>query len=315
MGTCRQNNEDNFSVKGKSIPFNDISSRHLTSSAPESYGVVGVFDGMGGEQYGEIASSIAAQLLPAYTTTILNDQNTGVTQFLKHANKLIEIQIEERRAKMGTTAVIASYTEKGVTFYNLGDSRAYLLSGNRLLQCSYDDTVAQQMVSIGLITPQEALADKRKHQLTQHLGIASEEMTLSAHCSGEISVYEGDCFLLCSDGVTDALSDTNIAFILSQKKSSAEIAEDIVMNAMINQSKDNVTAIVVKVQGGESKPNLGGDKHKNNSRPVPVRVEQRFPAQNPVIKKETGKIAALWILCDILALALGAACAILKNVL
>ncbi len=297
-GTVRQNNEDNFFIQGQAPMPTAASDHYSTFSANLSEGVAAVFDGMGGEAYGASASSLLARLLASNPQAVLRAGDRAVPQYVERANTLVCEMQKEKKARIGSTMTIASVTSDSVTVYNLGDSPAYLFSGSSLKKLSRDHTVAQQLVNLGILSPEQAASDNRRHQLTQHIGVDPSEMALSAHNSGAFPFGPGDCLLLCSDGVTEGLSESDIAKILSAGTTAERLASTIVDCAIRGGSRDNVTAVVVKAAGApydhayEAEPTID-----NGINPVFASSEKK--------KLSNVKTAILWTLCILLSFGIG----------
>ncbi len=245
-GSVRQNNEDNFFIQGQAPMPPTASAHYTTFTGNLTEGVAAVFDGMGGESYGAEASYLAARVLASNPQAVLTAGDIAIPQYIKKANELVCDMQNQKKARIGSTMTIASVKPDSVTVYNLGDSPAYLFSGGRLHKLSRDDTVTQQLVNMGLLTPEQALTDNRRHQLTQHIGVDQSELTLQEHRSGAVPFGAGDCLLLCSDGLVEGLSEQEISAILASGGSAERIAATLVEQAIIGGSRDNVTAVVVK---------------------------------------------------------------------
>ena len=240
IGKIRRNNEDNFFFDGQIL--NSVSGglkeplrmeRRLGKEV-----CLAVFDGMGGESYGELASYAAADLLRS-TPPTFQDRHIPKEQYLdrllRDMNAAVVAKARELgAARMGSTVVLVSFRKKQVYVCNLGDSRAYRLRDGELLQLTADH-----------VMPSEGPV-KRKMPLTQHLGIDPEELQIEPFIA-EGEIRRGDRYLLCSDGLTDMLSDEEIAEVLGR----AERAEDAVRIlqdlALYRGGKDNVTILVCRI--------------------------------------------------------------------
>lgn len=298
-GAVRQNNEDNFFIQGQAPMPTSVSDHYSSFSANLTEGVAAVFDGMGGEAYGAQASSLLARLLASNPAAVIKAADRAMPQYVAQANKLICEMQEEKKARIGSTMTIASVSGDSVTVYNLGDSPAFLFSKGRLTKLTRDHTVTQQLVSMGVLTPEQAATDKRRHQLTQHIGVDTSEMTLSAHCSGAFPLNAGDRLLLCSDGVVEGLSENEIVSILSGGASAERLASTVVERAIRGGSHDNVTAVVVTAAADPSA------EYSYESEPTintPMRAQQ---SEAPARRFSPAKTAILWSLCVLLAFGVG----------
>ncbi|MBR3995882.1 MAG: serine/threonine-protein phosphatase [Clostridia bacterium] len=251
-GKVRTNNEDNFFLEGYYLTESNRN-KPCTYSKTFSNGshVFAVFDGMGGEECGEEASLIASQVLAAHSDKAFFDEPTAdkfCENIIKEANKLVCKRIRETGLKrMGTTCVIACIYGNKAKIYNIGDSRAYLLRNGELCQISIDDTVVMFMVENGEITLEEAATHKDRHKITQHLGIFEEEFSIETHASEEIVLDTNDKLLLCSDGLTEMVSNERIGCVLGSNDSEKS-AKALVKEALNNGGVDNTTTLVIGVE-------------------------------------------------------------------
>ena len=248
-GKIRPNNEDNFFLDGCYLSESDRN-KHRMYSKEFSNGsrVFAVFDGMGGEECGEEASMIASRVLAGHSSDAFCDSASAdafCMSVIAKANVLICNKIKKSGLKrMGTTCVIACVYGNKAKIYNIGDSRAYLIKNGILKQVSVDDTVVMSMVQKGTITLEQAATHEDRHRITQHLGIAEEEFLIEPHISEEIILCEDDKILLCSDGLTDMVSDEALHNILNSYRS-VKCAKMLISEALKNGGADNVTALVI----------------------------------------------------------------------
>ena len=248
VGKVRDNNEDDFYANGKyKENITDLYERYSDASDDERR-LYAVCDGMGGEALGEVASLIAVKTLAEYQAA---DMKTQVMDYITKANKAICDEAEKNDGvRIGTTLALLYINAGRAVAYNIGDSRIYHFRKGRLEQLSEDHTKAQLLVKMGIIKKEAAGNHWEKHKLTQHLGINPEDLLIEPYVSREIGVKKNDIFLLCSDGLTDMVSDEDIAKILDMKETSAaDLADKLVKTALANGGRDNVTVVVVKVEG------------------------------------------------------------------
>ncbi|MBR2476703.1 MAG: serine/threonine-protein phosphatase [Clostridia bacterium] len=250
-GLIRDNNEDNFYFNGAWLTAETRdNSDTFSSSASGGIQIYGVFDGMGGEELGEEASLITAQVMHKTHERLKSagcDVKEAILSAVEDANVGICRKIKENGGKrIGATFSAIVIENNKATVFNIGDSRVYLHRAGVLEQISVDDTGAQRLVSIGVLTDEEAKTHKDRNKLTQHLGIFKEEMIIEPHISNPIDIHKNDKFLLCSDGLTDMVTDEEICRILSQDKPCEQLSAELVKTALENGGKDNVTAIVAK---------------------------------------------------------------------
>jgi serine/threonine protein phosphatase PrpC len=246
VGMVRGNNEDNYFINGRCKSSNIITAEGYADKKARDAYLYAVLDGMGGESFGEIASMIAAQTLKEYMST---DFRQTAADYVQRANNLICDEVMKNDgARSGTTLALLYIRDKKAIAYNLGDSRVYFLRKGNLVQLSEDHTEAQRLIKMGMLDEEGAKHHKSKNKLTQHFGLFPNEMRIEPFVSKEIKVKKNDIFLVCSDGLTDMVSDENIREIMERKDmDTSGIAKELSTAAKVNGGKDNITVIVVKV--------------------------------------------------------------------
>ena len=250
IGKRRENNEDNFY-------FNGVFLTAETREQPGEFEAVcgdgrqvyAVCDGMGGEQLGELASLITVETLHKYSGLLKNapaaNMGAELEKCIREANSLIcEAQKNRGANRIGTTLAMIAVENKYAYLYNIGDSRIYLLRGGRFEQLSEDHTAAARSVKLGIITPDQAKTHPQRNSLTQYVGIDEAEMVIEPHKS-KLKMKDNDIFLLCSDGLTDMVDETEISRILSENNQPAEAARQLVGAALSREGKDNITVIIL----------------------------------------------------------------------
>ena len=240
-GHLRKNNEDNFFFDGRCLEESNRGLRHPVVLEKELSRelCIAVFDGMGGENYGETASFIAANAMKKSMQRV-QEYVIPERRFLNDMCQELNCAVVEKAKamhteRMGSTLVSLYFTHDCVYVCNLGDSRAYRLRDGEFLQLSVDHV--------------EKLdgADKRKMPLTQHLGIDPEQLIIEPYIAKGF-LRAGDKYLLCSDGLTDMLSNLEIDEILNRPLSTEECVQQLVKAALEKGGRDNVTVIVCRVQ-------------------------------------------------------------------
>lgn len=229
-GNLRSNNQDNFCCLNEFLESDNLGSGRIISGIVknDSFPVFAVFDGMGGEECGEMAAHIAAAKLSEYQFT--DGSLDELAQFCKGANDEICAYTDEHLlSSMGTTAAILLFAPDNIHLCNIGDSKIFRFSDGVLEQISYDH------VSVA--------AFGSKPPLTQNLGIKEEELIISPYLAlGEY--HSKDAYLICSDGLTDMVTNDEISHILSNTdKDSA--AASLMQKALDNGGKDNITLILL----------------------------------------------------------------------
>ncbi len=206
-----------------------------------------VADGMGGQEHGEQASGLAAEIIPRAFHNYLaahGDAGHAVRQALAEANRAIINAGQQQAAgrRMGTTAVLAVRQAGKVYVAGLGDSRAYLVRGRRVEQLTADHTFADVLVRSGTLTPEQARQSPWRNVLTKFLGCA--EMTEGAEVR-PFTPRAGDRLVLGSDGLTNFLDDEDLTSGPDLHPDPQEWASALVHLALERRSRDNVTCVVV----------------------------------------------------------------------
>jgi len=207
-----------------------------------------VADGVGGHQAGEVASQTSVETLQR---VFAEGEHTigGLVAAAEEANQAVWQLAQASREKrgMGTTltalALVQDDGEEQLGLINVGDSRAYVLQQGELVQLTEDHSLVEELVRDGKLSPAEAQVHPQRSIITRALGM---EPHLQVD-SWPLTPYRGDRFLLCSDGLTNELSDERIASTLRQLSDPQEAAHDLVRQARAAGGGDNITVVVVDV--------------------------------------------------------------------
>ena len=243
IGKRRNRNEDNFLFNGIYMPVDhenlaNIPQVQLSLDKDCSFAV---FDGIGGGDHGEIASFAAAETAKNYLDCF---ENTGSDPeaLLKRLcdemnNAVFRKEVERESYTMGTTVAGLYFRGSNVWTWNLGDSRCFLLREGILSQISVDHTDEAYMRENGITG--------RKPYLTQYLGVNPEEMRIAPSVQS-LKVKKNDCFLICSDGVTDMVAREDLVRMMSEETGPNESVQMIIDAALDAGGRDNITAIVIR---------------------------------------------------------------------
>ena len=254
-GRVRKENEDNYSLNGKLTSDGSLKKGSAFVQKMAEPFHLAVCDGMGGESYGEIASGIAVETMSKRASDIYNsgeDFTFAISNAIDDANNQICAQINERGERMGTT-LAAVYAAKGRAIcVSIGDTRIYRFSNGLLEQMSFDHTHGQQIVDARQAEQDgiNAIPDAKK--LTQHLGTFPEESMLKPNISVIDDIENGDVILLCSDGLTDMLSDNEISAIISSGDNAQDVTGKLIRKALEKGGKDNITVITAFMEAEDS---------------------------------------------------------------
>ncbi len=251
VGSVRSNNEDNY-ILGQSINRNSEDHHEATLSRTETradWQLAGVFDGMGGGEMGELASRDTAEIFLAASQRISGAQSrTEVdlairSAFLESNNRIVALQKEYQI--FGTTGTVLGSNGLEFKLYHLGDSRAYLVRGDELLQLTKDQTLSQMKLEVGMYREDDPAAEADKHKLTEYIGRDWTKENLRPVESLWIPIEAGDQILLCSDGLYDMCSDQQIAAILTGNAPIGEKSAQLVEAAISHGGEDNITCVLI----------------------------------------------------------------------
>ena len=251
IGNVRTNNEDNFFCNG--IYKKDVSMPVYIFDEKGDAGklsVFAVFDGMGGADCGETASLTAAENLEKYFEEITAKERIfSGEEAILYMNAALCIEMEKKQANMGSTAVVLSIQAGFAQVANVGDSRAYLYRSSSLEQLSIDHTergsLQRMRKELGLMQEEEDSIPEMKDVLTQHLGVSEEDFLLEPYISGMSSLYAGDIYLLCSDGLSGMVSDKNIQEVLGSPCNIMQKAQQLREMALKAGGRDNITLLLL----------------------------------------------------------------------
>lgn len=223
--------------------------------------VFAVADGMGGHEAGEVASRECIQVLseqPFLTAGSRGSSAADLREALQQADHRIR-ELSDARAGTTLTGVVV-VEERGVPYwlvFNVGDSRTYRLSQGTLSQISVDHSEVQELVDAGFLTPAQAHVHPRRHVVTRALGTGSD--TEADYWL--VPIEEGDRILVCSDGLTDEITDEQIAHLLAASSEPQKAVDSLIQAALRAGGRDNVTVVVVQAnnlhgaQGGQTLAN------------------------------------------------------------
>lgn len=242
VGIVRDNNEDNFFFHGQYLNqdnqgLEEVLAYNQLLDKPVIYAI---FDGMGGEAYGEAASYIAARTLE-YFTKRAKKQPVDLLEVCREANLAVCSFAEQKGAEIiGSTVAMLQLLGQTAEIVNIGDSKIFLFRDGILTQVSEDHTDRNLLETQGIF---------RKPRLTQHLGIPPMEMQLVPY-KVHLEIREGDHFLLCSDGLTDMVSEEEIQSVLDKAESMRCAVENLIELAIENGGRDNTTVICCEITNG-----------------------------------------------------------------
>lgn len=259
VGNSRKNQEDNAILPNGSFLDAElekfISEHRQTCEAIykekfENGFLVAVSDGMGGHECGEIASLLTVEYMSGHYDEIIDSINPGARSFATHVSRINSVVSSQAKKDsscrgMGATlcGVIANKSE--IVGFNVGDSRLYQFRNGKLKQLSTDHTEGQRLLNLNLLTEDEYQRFPRRKNLYKYIGINSElipDVFKIENC------IPGTTLVLCSDGLTDALSDEEIVTVLG-KSGHAEYKGRLLIDQALERNighGDNITLIIIE---------------------------------------------------------------------
>lgn len=246
VGLVRKVNEDAFVVA-------DLTT-NATVEGPLSRFVVGprgvlvaVSDGMGGHRAGEVASALTLQsLLASMASSSQRPPEEALEAAVNVANRDVWQAAHEAGQKgMGATLTAMFVEGTSIHIAEVGDSRAYLLRGGNLVQLTHDQSYVQVLIDAGAMTPEEAEEAPMKNIILQAMGQKAAVTVALA----TLSLRQRDCFLLCSDGLSNKVSSEEIRQIILAAPRMDAACDALVQLAKKNGGEDNITVIIGGVSG------------------------------------------------------------------
>jgi protein phosphatase len=264
-GRVRSSNEDQFLIalltKALQIRQTSLPRSRMQYSNERGYLFL-VADGMGGHQAGEQASALAVDHIEGFVLNTLkwflhlrgSEGQTVLSEFhaaLQQADARICQEASQRPELwgMGTTLTMAYNLNRDLFIAHVGDSRCYLFRNGQLHQLTHDHTLVQEMVRRGVLPPEEGHRHHLRHVITNVLGSTEPGVMPEVH---KVQLEAGDMMLLCSDGLTEMVPDTEIAFTLETQPDIRKACERLVAVANDKGGKDNVTAVLARYEWAEA---------------------------------------------------------------
>lgn len=235
-GYVRENNEDNLYFDGRilDLEHGNMEKPLVSRISTAEIVPVAVFDGMGGENAGEVASHTAAEEF-SHICKIPAMEKFYVLHMMKELNRAVCAKArKERLGQIGCTATILFFYLQYAYLINVGDSPAFIFRNGKLKQISRKHTDEELL--------KQTNVQMRKPALTQYLGIPEEEMLLEPYLVG-MEIQAGDIFLICSDGLTDMVSEREICDILGRNEDVCQMTRELLEKALMAGGRDNTTIV------------------------------------------------------------------------
>ncbi len=250
-------------------------------SVPE-HGLFAVFDGVGGQRAGEVASRMAAETIEEALTNIsVESSNELINRAIKFANRDIQETAESNPdyRTMATTVALIHLSGNQATIAHVGDSRVYRLEDGYFYRETIDHTDVNDDIRAG-ITPGHH--NPKGNVINRALGVEADVDVETK----SVFIKDGTRLLLCSDGIYRHLADEEIARVLSQNKEPQEAADELKRIVHSRGADDNLTAVVVQLGRARISPVKGIDDGISNY------LKKHTPSTSPVRIKKSGRLSA-----------------------
>lgn len=204
-------------------------------------------DGMGGHQAGDVASQMAVNNLgKQWQKSEIKSSEKAIQWLIQEIQSVNEVIYEKGQSKpeyqgMGTTIVTAALLQESLVLANIGDSRAYLVRGNQLVQLTEDHSLVNELVKSGEITKEMAANHPRKNVLTRSLGMPK---TVEVDVTNHVWL-PNDYVMLCSDGLTNMVSEAKMLEIIHSDQSLKEKVATLITAANEAGGLDNITVLII----------------------------------------------------------------------
>lgn len=257
-GKARPVNEDSFLVLTFERSLQTVLTNLPTRQAPDGYRERGyaifVADGMGGLPHGDVASRTAitalVELMIQTPDWIMRPNRLGTLEVMRRMEERFD-QIPDALAKLaesaphlsglGTTMTLAVSLGPNLIIVHVGASRAYLFRRGHLVRLADDQTVAQLLAKAGIISPEDVSHHYARRMLTGSIIAKGEKVEAEL---SHLKLADGDQLLLCSDGLTEMVTEEKISTVLEQQMPAAAACQALVGLALAAGGRDNVTAVL-----------------------------------------------------------------------
>jgi serine/threonine protein phosphatase PrpC len=246
-GRVRGTNEDAFTVTNLTNAAElDTSAQHQSFDVKAEGVLLAVSDGMGGHRAGAVASAVVLDSLRHSLLDAVHDSFEKKLELaVTSANRAV---LHTARATgqtgMGATLTAVLVTADRAFIAEVGDSRAYLLRSGKLRQLTHDQSLVQMLVDCGALSPDEARDSPRRNIVVQAMGLKEDVRVAMAR----LELRRGDKIFLCSDGVTNVVSDSELSQILANQDA-ASACTTLIDLANDRGGVDNVTTVAASVDG------------------------------------------------------------------
>jgi protein phosphatase len=280
VGQIREHNEDNFLVADLTSKVRGVAGGAKSVDLAPGGFLLAVCDGMGGAAAGEVASKLATDIIYDKMLSAAGHRDRDqlaldIVEALEEAGQRILEESNNNRAcrGMGTTATVAALVDDHLLLGQVGDSRAYILRGERLVQATRDQSLVNQLIEAGQLTEEEAENFEHSNIILQALGTADAVQVDLTY----VELRRGDVLMMCSDGLSGMIRDAEIQETLTNVPDPAEACRVLIDDANQAGGHDNITVISAVFDGeglkdaaAEDVTALGYRKYK-----LPAWVDER----------------------------------------
>ncbi len=296
VGQVREHNEDNFLIANL-----DADGPQFDSDEPfelsERGAVFGVCDGMGGAAAGEVASQLAVDRIHEVLAGDIppqgrHDLAARLVRAVQEAGRLIftDARADRSRRGMGTTSTIATLVDDRLFLAQVGDSRAYILRDEELVQVTRDQSLVNQLIEAGQLTEEEAETFEHNNIILQALGTSDAVQVDVTY----VDLRADDVLIICSDGLSGMIRSEDIRGIAVELEDPKPVCARLIESANEAGGHDNITVVVVKFTGPRLPPLDEGEE------PLSYRKynfsedeEEGVDGGDPIASRDTARLPPL----------------------
>lgn len=237
--------------QGRVRPYNEDAGGVVCNQDKQALYVIA--DGMGGHNAGDVASAMVLQYFQTHwpkeqQLTRVDDVERYLVQSIQTVNEHIYQKAKEQEAYrgMGTTVVVVIVIDEMAVVAHVGDSRCYKLAEGEMRQITKDHSLVNALVNAGEITEQEARVHPKKNILTRAIGT---DLAIDVDVT-MVSCEPGDTLLLCTDGLTNKLTDEEIKTIIQSAQAIDDAGKQLIEEANARGGEDNISLVLINEQAG-----------------------------------------------------------------
>jgi serine/threonine protein phosphatase PrpC len=294
VGQVREHNEDNFLVADLSRASRTLNENDRLQTVGRMGTLLAVCDGMGGAAAGEVASQLAVDIV--YQRMLEADEPSNrdalaarLVSAIETAGSRIfqEAKSDRSRRGMGTTSTVAALVDDHLFLGQVGDSRGYLLRGDRLVQVTRDQSLVNQLIEAGQLKEEEAETFEHNNIILQALGTAETVQVDLTY----VELRRGDTLLLCSDGLSGMVRNDEIREVLLAHRNPVEACRELTDRANQAGGHDNVTVVIARFDGEGLSPLAESDvaSLKYRKYELPEAYIEKSPVRTPRGMRSMGR--------------------------